>query len=103
MKSDFVARPINLSREDRIKAHFMTCFISLFIYRLLEKRLNYKYTTSQILSTLKNMTMVEQKGLGFEPIYERTDITDSLHELFNFNTDLELINYKKMKKILNMK
>lgn len=103
MKSDFVARPINLSREDRIKAHFMTCFISLFIYRLLEKRLNYKYTTSQILSTLKNMTMVEQKGLGFELIYERTDITDSLHELFNFNTDLELINYKKMKKILNMK
>ncbi len=103
MKSDFVARPINLSREDRIKAHFMTCFISLFIYRLLEKRLNYKYTTSQILSTLKNMTMVEQKGLGFEPIYERTDITDSLHELFNFNTDLELINYKKMKKILNTK
>ena len=103
MKSDFVARPINLSREDRIKTHFMTCFISLFIYRLLEKRLNYKYTTSQILSTLKNMTMVEQKGLGFEPIYERTDITDSLHELFNFNTDLELINYKKMKKILNMK
>ena len=103
MKSDFVARPINLSREDRIKAHFMTCFISLFIYRLLEKRLNYKYTTSQILSTLKNMTMLEQKGLGFEPIYERTDITDSLHELFNFNTDLELINYKKMKKILNTK
>lgn len=101
MKSDFVARPINLSREDRIKAHFMTCFISLFIYRLLEKRLNYKYTTSQILSTLKNMTMVEQKGLGFEPIYERTDITDSLHELFNFNTDLELINYRKMKKILD--
>ena len=101
MKSDFVARPINLSREDRIKAHFMTCFISLFIYRLLEKKLNYKYTTSQILSTLKNMTMVEQKGLGFEPIYERTDITDNLHELFNFNTDLELINYKKMKKILD--
>lgn len=103
MKSDFMARPINLSREDRIKAHFMTCFISLFIYRLLEKKLNYKYTTSQILNTLKNMTMLEQKGLGFEPIYERTDITDSLHELFNFNTDLELINYKKMKKILNTK
>ena len=46
MKSDFLARPVNLSREDRIKAHFMTCFISLFIYRLLEKKLNYKYTTS---------------------------------------------------------
>ena len=103
MKSDFLARPVNLSREDRIKAHFMTCFISLFIYRLLEKKLNYKYTSSQILTTLKNMEVIEQKGLGFEPIYERNDITDNLHELFKFNTDLEILSYKKMKKILNTK
>lgn len=101
MKSDFLARPVNLSREDRIKAHFMTCFISLFIYRLLEKKLEYKYTTSQILDTLKNMDMLEQKGLGFEPEYERTNITDDLHELFKINTDLEIVSYKKMKKILN--
>ena len=101
MKNDFLARPINLSREDRIKAHFMTCFISLFIYRLLEKKLNYKYTTSQILNTLKNMDVLEQKGLGFEPIYERTNLTDELHELFGFNTDLEIISYKNMKKIFN--
>ena len=101
MKSDFLARPVNLSREDRIKAHFMTCFISLFIYRLLEKKLDYKYTTSQILNTLRNMNMVEQKGIGFEPIYERTNITDDLHDLFKFNTDLEIVSYKKMKKILN--
>ena len=101
MKSDFLARPVNLSREDRIKAHFMTCFISLFIYRLLEKKLDYKYTTSEILDTLRNMDMLEQKGLGFEPEYERTNITDDLHELFKFNTDLEIVSYKKMKKILN--
>ena len=99
MKSDFLARPVNLSREDRIKAHFMTCFISLFIYRLLEKKLDYKYTTSQILNSLRTMNMLEHKGLGFEPEYERTQLTDDLHELFNFNTDLEIVSYKKMKKI----
>lgn len=103
MKSDFLARPVNLSRGDRIKAHFMTCFISLFIYRLLEKKLNYKYTASQILDTIRKMTMLEQKGLGFEPEYERTNLTDDLHNLFNFNTDMEIVNYKKMKKILNTK
>ena len=102
MKSEFLARPVNLSREDRIKAHFMTCFISLFIYRLLEKKLNYKYTTSQILSTLRNMNMLEQKGLGFEPEYERTNITDDLHDIFKFNTDLEIVTYKNMKKIFNI-
>lgn len=101
MKSDFLARPVNLSREDRIKAHFMTCFISLFIYRLLEKKLDNKYTTSQILDTLRTMNVLEQKGLGFEPEYERTQLTDDLHELFQFNTDLEIITYKKMKKIFN--
>ena len=95
MKSDFLARPVNLSREDRIKAHFMTCFISLFIYRLLEKKLDCKYTTSEILSTLRNMNMLEQKGLGYEPEYERTQLTDDLHDLFNFNTDLEIVSYKK--------
>ena len=103
MKSDFLARPVNLSREDRIKAHFMTCFISLFIYRLLEKKLENKYTSSQILETLRKMTMLEQKGLGFEPEYERTNITDELHNIFNFNTDLEIVSYKKMKKIINEK
>ena len=102
MKSDFLARPVNLSREDRIKAHFMTCFLSLFIYRLLEKKLNYKYTTSQILDTLRNMEMIEHKGLGYEPIYERTQITDDLHEIFSFNTDFEIVSYKKIKKILNI-
>ena len=102
MKSDFLARPVNLSRKDRIKAHFMTCFISLFIYRLLEKKLDYKYTTSQILGTIRNMNMFEQKGLGFEPIYERTNITDDLHDLFKFNTDLEIVSYKMMKKIFNV-
>lgn len=101
MKSDFLARPVNLSREDRIKAHFMTCFISLFIYRLLEKKLDNKYTSSQILETLRKMTMLEQKGLGFEPEYERTNITDELHNIFNFNTDLEIVSYKKMKKIFD--
>ena len=99
MKSDFLARPVNLSREDRIKAHFLVCFISLFIYRLLEKKLNYKYTTSQILDTLRNMKVLESKGDGYIPEYIRTDLTDDLHELFGFRTDYEINNYKDFKKI----
>ncbi len=99
MKSDFLARPVNLSREDRIKAHFMTCFISLFIYRLLEKKLDYKYTASQILNTLRNMNMFENKGDGYFPEYIRTNLTDDLHETFGFRTDYEINTYKDFKKI----
>ena len=101
MKSDFLARPVNLSREDRIKAHFMTCFISLFIYRLLEKKLGNKYTTFQILNTLRNMEMIESKGDGYIPAYIRTNLTDELHEIFNFRTDYEINTYKDFKKIFS--
>lgn len=99
MKTDFLARPINLSREDRIKAHFMTCFIALLIYRILEKKLDYKYTTSEILSTIKRMNVLESKGDGYIPEYIRNNLTDNLHELFNFRTDYEINTYKDFKKI----
>ena len=82
-------------------AHFITCYIALLIYRILEKKLEYKYTTTEILKTIKNMEMLEHKGLGYEPLYERTKLTDNLHNVFNFNTDYEIISYKKMKKIFN--
>lgn len=99
MKTDFLARPINLSREDRIKAHFMTCFIALLIYRILEKKLDYKYTTSEILSIIKGMNVLESKGDGYIPEYIRNNLTDDLHELFNFRTDYEISTYKDLKKI----
>ena len=102
MKSDFLARPVSLSREDRIKAHFMICFISLFIYRILEKKLDYKYTTSQILNTLRTMKVLESKGDGYIPEYIRTDLTDDLHELFGFRTDYEINTYKDLKKIFSI-
>ena len=100
MKHDFVARPVNLSREDRITAHFLTCYISLLVYRLLEKKLNNKYSISEILDTLKAMNVHEMTGYGYTPIYERTDLTDELHELFKIRTDTELISYKNLKKFL---
>lgn len=101
MKHDFLARPVELSREDRIKAHFLTCFIALLIYRILEKKLDYKYTTTQILDTLRDMKVLELKGDGYTPAYERTDLTDDLHDVFNFRTDYEILDYKFIKKIFN--
>lgn len=101
MKSDFLARPVNLSREDRIKAHFMTCFIALLIYRILEKELSYKYTTSQILKTLRTMNVLESKGDGYIPEYIRTNLTDDLHNVFDFRTDYEINTYKNLKKIFD--
>ena len=103
MKSDFLARPVNLSREDRIKSHFLTCFISLLIFRILKKKMNYKYTSSQLLREIRNMDLLELKGYGYIPLNERTDITDDFNNIFNLKTTKEIITYKKIKNILNTK
>ena len=57
MKSEFEARPIYVRREDRIRAHFLICYLSLLVYRLIEKELENKYTCEQILDTLRKMQM----------------------------------------------
>lgn len=99
MKSEFKARPVYLSDDDRIEAHFVTCFIALVIYRQLEKRLHEKFTCHEIISELRDMNFKEIKGEGYEPIYTRTDFTDALHEAFGFHTDYQIVTTKQMKKI----
>ena len=101
LKTDFDSGTIHLSREDRIKAHFLTCFISLLIYRILENKLDYKYTHNQIIEKLREMEVYEEKGSGYSPAYVRTDLTDDLHEIFGFRTDYEIISYKDFKKIFD--
>ncbi len=99
MKSEFKARPVYLSRDDRIMAHFMICFIALVLYRFLEKRLGEQYTCREIVQGLKDMNFYEVKGEGFVPAYVRTDFTDSLHSAFGFRTDYQILNTRHMKNI----
>ena len=101
MKSEFEARPVFVRREDRIKAHFLTCFISLLVYRLLEKKLGEEFTCSQILETLRNMNVtLLSKDSGYIPSYKRTKITDKLHSSFGFRTDYEFIRKSTMRAII---
>ena len=99
LKSDFKARPVYLKRDDRIKAHFTTCFLALLIYRILEHKLDEKYTSSKIIQTLRELSFFQKDGCGYVPIYTRTDLTDELHDIFGFRTDTEVIPFSKMKKM----
>lgn len=100
MKTEFKSRPIYLQTDERIKAHFLTCFLSLFIYRILEKKLDEKYTTREIISTLQNMKIKHYEGYGYIPVYTRTEITDKLEEISGLEMSTEIISNKKLKKIL---
>ena len=99
MKTEFSARPIYLQREDRIKAHFITCFVSLVVFRILEKKLGEQYTCDEIINVLRSMMMYRPgEKLGYLPTYTRTAITDALHEAFGFRTDYEILTDLSMKK-----
>ena len=100
MKSEFSARPVFLQRDARILAHFITCFISLLIYRILEKKIGGTYTCSQIVRTLRNMRVTRAGETGYLPSYTRTDLTDALHETAGFRTDYEFLRKKYMQGVL---
>lgn len=100
MKDVFRSRPVYVSRPDRIKAHFMTCFIALLVYRILERRLGNQYTCDEIVTELRSMYVSKAQDIGYTPSYTRTDLTDSLHEAVGFRTDYEFIRKKAMSGII---
>lgn len=101
LKSDFDARPVYLRDDDRIKAHFLICFMALLFFRILENKLEYKYTADQIVGTMKKMNLTLLEGYGYIPSYTRTDITDDLHKLFGFRTDYQITKKQKMRNIIH--
>ena len=101
MKTEFEARPVYVRREDRIKAHFMTCYISLLLYPFLEKKIGNSYTSSQIIETLRSMRVtLLNTANGYVPSYTRTELTDVLHKVFGFRTDYEFITKSSMRTII---
>ena len=98
MKTEFSSRPVYLSRDDRISAHFTTCFLALTIFRYLEHRLGHKYTCSDILNNLKAIKFHKTKE-GYIPLYTRNEFTEDLHSISGFRTDYQIIPFSNMKKI----
>lgn len=99
MKTEFKARPVYLSRDERIEAHFLTCFLSLILLRFLEKRLGERFTTHDLITQLKDMDFQLLEGQGYIPLYQRTELTDSLHAAVGFQTDRSIVSIKQMKAI----
>lgn len=99
MKTDFEARPVYVRRNDRIQAHFLVCFLALLFYRILEKKLDKKYTCSEILDTLRAYEFADIQGQGYMPIYESTALTDKLHKIAGFETDYEFLTKSRMRTI----
>ena len=101
MKTEFQARPVYLQKDNRILAHFTTCFIALMVFRYMEKRLQGKYTCEQIIDGLNAMRFLRFPEAGYVPAYTRTDFTDDLHEAFGFRTDYQIMTKATMRQIIS--
>ncbi len=99
MKTDFEATPVYVSRSDRILGHFITCYSALFFLRLLEHKAKHEYSSDTLIKTLRDYKFLKIDE-GYLPAYTRNDITDSLHEVFGFRTDYQIITPSKMRNII---
>lgn len=101
MKTDFLARPVFVSLEDHIKSHFLTCFIALLIYRILESRLNNNdnnFTSNQIFDCLKKFSVLNLNDVCFTPTFTRSLLTDRFEEVFNIKCHSQAISHSTMNK-----
>ena len=100
MKTEFKSRPVYLTDDDRIKAHFLTCYLALLIFRLLEKKLNNAFTCEQIIDAIREYNFLEISQKGYIPAYENSEIYSELHKQFGFYNDAEIVTYDQMNKII---
>jgi transposase len=98
-KSDLDIRPVHVSREDRINAHVLTCFISLVILRLIQKKTDYRFTPEQIITCLKNISC----SLEYENVYlfdYRSNISDEIGKAFGIDFSNKRLRLSEIKNIL---
>ena len=101
LKTNFKARPVNHRRDDRIIAHFMTCYTALLIQRIIEIKLNRSgrhFTTDEIIENMKNMNVVNNHDLYYQATYTSSAICDALNETFRLDLDKEYYQPKELNK-----
>lgn len=98
-KSDLDIRPVHVSREDRINAHVLNCFISLVILRLIQKKTNYKFTPEQIISCLNNISCSLEHTNLYMFDY-RSNISNFIGEAFGIDFTNKRLRLNEIKNIL---
>ena len=102
IKSEFKARPVYVKKDEHVEAHFLVCFVTLVIMRVLEQMLNKKHTVKQIRNSLisYSCSYLEQNYYLFD---YRDDVIKSFESLFGFDLSKKIMSQAEIKKILQYK
>lgn len=104
-KSFLDARPVFLSRQDRIKSHFLICFLAMVILKILQRQLteaNLESYSSEplpidrLINTLRDIRFAHLEGHGYLPMFTRSELTDQLENLTNTTISTQIIPTRKM-------
>ena len=94
------ARPVHLRRQERIRSHFLVCFLAMIILKILQKQLNMpELSIDCLIGTLRSFEFDYFKSVGYRPLFERNDITDQLQETTGLHFDTEIVETKRMNKL----
>jgi transposase len=99
-KTDLEGRPVYVWTDDLIKGHFLTCYLALVLYRLLQHKLDKPYPIHQLKEALNSAMAVKlEKG-----IYVLTDTTEAFTDIeksSNVNLQYKRIKAEDLKSSLN--
>ena len=99
-KTFLEARPVHLQRQDRIRSHFLICFLAMVIIKILQKKLHMpELTIDQLILTLRSIEFDYFKSIGYRPLFERNEITDRLQQIAGITIDTEIVETKRMNKL----
>lgn len=104
MKTEFKSRPVYLQSENRIRAHFLTCYLALLVFRILAQKVNKNekehYTTGQIITTLREMNLFKLSDIGYAPNYKKTKLVERLCETMGIDLLKQAYRTTKVNKMI---
>lgn len=99
-KSLLDARPVYLQRADRIRSHFLICFLSMVILKILQKQLDMpEVTIDSLIATIRDFKLGYIRGAGYIPLFERNELTDRLQEINGICVDTQVVKTKTLNAI----
>lgn len=97
-KSWLKGRPVYLQREDRIRSHFLVCFLAMVTLKILQKKLGMPdLSIDRLIETLRSIQFDYFRGIGYRPLFERTELTDKLQELAGICIDTQIVTMSDMR------
>ena len=96
-KSFLDARPVYLQRADRIRSHFLICFLSMVILKILQKQLGMPdLSIDRLIKTIRGFKLGYIRGAGYIPLFERNEVTDRLQEINDICVDTQIVKVKSL-------